>query len=122
MAKPELGTKQNCASCGAKFYDLNRASAPCPKCGTVYTAPETAAPAEKAKPKAEAKPEKDLKKTAAAPGTEASEEEEIPDIDVGEIDTDIEEADDDAFLDEDDDNSDMTNIGIEVVSEQDDDA
>ena len=34
MAKPELGTKRVCVSCGARFYDLTRAPAVCPKCGT----------------------------------------------------------------------------------------
>ena len=34
MAKPELGLKRVCVSCGARFYDLNRAPAMCPKCGT----------------------------------------------------------------------------------------
>jgi uncharacterized protein (TIGR02300 family) len=34
MAKPELGLKRVCVSCGARFYDLNRAPAVCPKCGT----------------------------------------------------------------------------------------
>ncbi len=32
MAKAELGDKQNCPSCGAKFYDLRRRPAHCPKC------------------------------------------------------------------------------------------
>ena len=36
MAKPELGTKRLCASCSAKFYDLNKDPIHCPKCGTVY--------------------------------------------------------------------------------------
>jgi uncharacterized protein (TIGR02300 family) len=36
VAKPELGTKRLCASCGAKFYDLNKDPIICPKCGTVY--------------------------------------------------------------------------------------
>ena len=36
MAKPELGTKRLCASCGAKFYDLNKDPILCPKCGTQY--------------------------------------------------------------------------------------
>ena len=35
MAKPELGTKRLCASCGAKFYDLNNDPIRCPKCGVV---------------------------------------------------------------------------------------
>ena len=36
MAKPELGTKRLCASCGAKFYDLNKDPIVCPKCETVF--------------------------------------------------------------------------------------
>ena len=34
MAKPELGLKRVCVACGTKFYDLTRAPAICPKCGT----------------------------------------------------------------------------------------
>ncbi len=34
MAKPELGTKRVCVSCSARFYDLTKAPAVCPKCGT----------------------------------------------------------------------------------------
>src|SRR5215813_14391635 len=36
VANPELGTKRLCASCGAKFYDLNKDPITCPKCGTVF--------------------------------------------------------------------------------------
>jgi uncharacterized protein (TIGR02300 family) len=36
VAKAELGTKRLCASCGAKFYDLNKTPIHCPKCETVY--------------------------------------------------------------------------------------
>jgi len=34
MAKPELGTKRVCVACGARFYDLTKTPAICPKCGT----------------------------------------------------------------------------------------
>jgi len=34
VAKPELGTKRLCGSCGAKFYDLNKDPIVCPKCHT----------------------------------------------------------------------------------------
>ena len=34
MAKPELGLKRTCVSCGMRFYDLARTPAVCPKCGT----------------------------------------------------------------------------------------
>ncbi len=30
----ELGTKHECPSCGTKYYDLGKADAPCPKCGS----------------------------------------------------------------------------------------
>ena len=36
MAKPDLGTKRVCQSCGAKFYDLSKDPITCPKCGAVY--------------------------------------------------------------------------------------
>ena len=36
MAKPDLGTKRLCASCGAKFYDLSKDPIVCPKCETVF--------------------------------------------------------------------------------------
>ena len=36
MAKPELGQKQVCPNCQAKFYDLGRRPAHCPKCGTEF--------------------------------------------------------------------------------------
>ncbi|MCJ2137392.1 TIGR02300 family protein [Methylobacterium sp. J-026] len=41
MARPELGLKRQCMSCGAKFYDLARDPAVCPKCGAVYQAAAT---------------------------------------------------------------------------------
>jgi uncharacterized protein (TIGR02300 family) len=36
VAKPDLGTKRLCASCGAKFYDLGKDPIICPKCETVF--------------------------------------------------------------------------------------
>ena len=36
MAKPDLGTKRLCGSCGAKFYDLSKTPIVCPKCETVF--------------------------------------------------------------------------------------
>lgn len=36
MVKAELGDKQVCPSCGAKFYDLGKRPAVCPKCQTAF--------------------------------------------------------------------------------------
>lgn len=59
MAKADLGTKRTCPSCGAKFYDLGRQPARCPKCEHEFD-PETddvRAPARSApEPKEEPKP------------------------------------------------------------------
>jgi uncharacterized protein (TIGR02300 family) len=36
LANPELGTKQICPNCQAKFYDLSKRPAHCPKCDTEF--------------------------------------------------------------------------------------
>jgi uncharacterized protein (TIGR02300 family) len=36
LANPELGAKQICPNCQAKFYDLGRRPAVCPKCATAF--------------------------------------------------------------------------------------
>ncbi len=36
VGKAELGSKQTCISCGAKFYDLGKRPAVCPKCATSF--------------------------------------------------------------------------------------
>jgi uncharacterized protein (TIGR02300 family) len=38
VAKPELGNKRQCQSCGTKFFDLNKEPIVCPKCGTIFQA------------------------------------------------------------------------------------
>jgi len=44
VAKPELGTKRLCGSCGAKFYDLSKSPIVCPKCSTVFEVVAPVAP------------------------------------------------------------------------------
>lgn len=83
MAKPELGVKRRCASCGAAFYDLNREPIVCPKCGTEYVV-EQPKPARKKREPEPAKP-------AAKP---AAKEE-------GDGDDDSDDGADDDFLEED---------------------
>jgi uncharacterized protein (TIGR02300 family) len=36
VSKDKLGTKQVCPSCEARFYDLNKRPAVCPKCGEEF--------------------------------------------------------------------------------------
>lgn len=35
-SRPERGLKRTCQSCEARFYDLTRSPAICPKCGTEF--------------------------------------------------------------------------------------
>jgi uncharacterized protein (TIGR02300 family) len=44
VAKPELGTKRLCGSCGAKFYDLNKSPIVCPKCEATFEVVAPVAP------------------------------------------------------------------------------
>lgn len=89
MAKPELGLKRVCVSCGTKFYDMARTPATCPKCATEQ-------PAEQPRLRRAAANivEEKVKKRAAVPEAEA-EDVEI-DADADEAAEDAEELEDDA--------------------------
>jgi uncharacterized protein (TIGR02300 family) len=69
MSKPELGAKRICVACGARFYDLGKAPAVCPKCGTEQ-------PLDVPRPRrtgGNVAEDKRPKKPGPAPGTEDSE-------------------------------------------------
>jgi uncharacterized protein (TIGR02300 family) len=87
MAKPELGLKRVCVACGAKFYDLMRSPAVCPKCGTEQ-------PAEQPRLRRGPLPaEEKLKKGAAVPVGEA-EDIELEDVDADAVVEDAEDLED----------------------------
>lgn len=90
VAKAELGDKQTCPSCGAKFYDLKRRPAVCPKCSTsfdpseeVYKVKRVRSRTATAQPDYEDEEEEEVgAKVAVDDGDEAEEEvEETPDLD-----------------------------------------
>lgn len=119
MTKPELGTKRECPSCGAKFYDLNKKPVICPKCSYELpaavgqkTRPAKAAAGKPSKPaKAEVKEEERkapleaLGEDKAAAETDDDLDEELLKIGGDEFDEDVEDddVDDDAFLEDDED-------------------
>ena len=116
MSKPELGTKRDCPSCGAKFYDLNKNPVVCPKCKHEFV-PDTGAKAKRAKPVEKPK-EKPVKRVVAADDDDGiSRGDELATDDLDEdilgIGEDIEDdtAEDDAFLPaEDDEDDDVSGI------------
>lgn len=116
LSKPELGTKRDCPSCGAKFYDLNKNPVVCPKCKHEYV-PDSGAKARRAKP-AEKPKEKPVKRAVVVDdddgnvSLDAMRDDELAadtddiDIDV-DVDVDVEDDDaDDAFLPDDEDEDD----------------
>ncbi len=106
MVKPELGTKRICVSCSAKFYDLAKVPAVCPKCSTEQ-------PADLPRPRRTGgNVEEKRPKKAPVPGAE--------DADI-EVDTADDEAEEDVLEDTSDleDDADPLGTDIEVEPESD---
>jgi uncharacterized protein (TIGR02300 family) len=82
LANPELGAKQVCPSCQAKFYDLGRRPAVCPKCATEFD-PEEAVRSRRVRPRTpEPDYEDDPKPDAAKEAADTDEDtEDAPEID-----------------------------------------
>ncbi|MFC7553533.1 TIGR02300 family protein [Pseudoroseomonas wenyumeiae] len=87
MAKPELGMKRTCVACGAKFYDLGKQPASCPKCGTEQ-------PAEQPRARRAALPVDDKVKKRPVAADPDTDDVEIEDVDADEALDDAEEIDD----------------------------
>jgi uncharacterized protein (TIGR02300 family) len=109
LAKPDWGSKRQCHSCGARFYDLNRVEVVCPKCGTTYdpdavlksrrSRPAPAeekvvpVPAEEARAEPEAEEAEPAEAASGAEGEEKEEEELIEDTsELGEDEDDVAEV------------------------------
>jgi uncharacterized protein (TIGR02300 family) len=135
VAKPELGTKRLCASCGAKFYDLNKDPIVCPKCETVFHpvvlatrrggAAAAAAPVAPLAPEVEAAPEAAevelVSLEEADAEAEGGKKDEVAD---GEDEVEVAEgagAEDDTFLETDEDEGDDVSdiVGGEREDEED---
>lgn len=108
-SKAERGTKRTCqnGSCGARFYDLNRAPIVCPMCSTAYvlamTSPAAAEAAAQRRPVK--KPE-----FVAPQGVEPALESEDALADVEGAEEPIEAAEDETFLEEEEDEGNVSGI------------
>ena len=76
MAKTDLGDKQVCPNCGAKFYDLRRRPATCPKCSTSFDPVEEGVRLKRSRAKVTAAYDDEEEETEAAEKPEAAEDEE----------------------------------------------
>ncbi len=91
MAKAALGDKQICPTCGAKFYDLGKRPAICPKCAAAFDPADETVRLKRTRGRvanydAATDEDEDEEAVAARPkGDDADEEEEIeeaPELDV----------------------------------------
>ena len=100
LANPELGSKQVCPNCQAKFYDLTKRPAHCPKCDTEFDPDEAVrnrrVRARAVVPEPEAEEERDDQVAADTDAEDEDEEEEVvtPELDEV-IDDPVLAADDD---------------------------
>jgi uncharacterized protein (TIGR02300 family) len=129
LSKPELGTKRDCPSCSAKFYDLNKNPVVCPKCKHEYV-PDAGPKAKRAKPVEKPKekaPKRVILDDEDNVSLDAMRDDELAadddiDIDIDDVDVDVDVDDeaDDAFLPDDEDGDDDVS-GIVRGGKSDDD-
>lgn len=93
LGKADLGEKLTCSSCGARFYDLNKSPAECPKCGAENARPKVF---KSKKAETTAKP---VKESDAPKKASDGDDEDVEDIEEIE---DVEDEDDDLLNDDDD--------------------
>jgi uncharacterized protein (TIGR02300 family) len=112
VAKNDLGTKRQCQSCGAKFYDLGKEPIICPKCATVFV--PVALTRARPEPKQVEADDTELEVAADGPElvsldeVEAEEGKDDLPIDDVEIEDDVEA--DDTFLEEEEEGDDVVGL------------
>jgi hypothetical protein len=102
MAKPELGEKRTCVSCGTRFFDLSKEPAVCPKCHTEQ-------PAEQSR----------LRRSAPLPEEQKKVVKPVPDLDDVDVEVPDDGEDEDILQDADDldDAADVIDADIDVAPE-----
>ena len=136
MSKPELGVKRDCPECGARFYDLTKEPAHCPKCDHEFIpesllkprktraeeesdgkeADEAAKPAQETSLESadEEKKAPQSKRAAALDEDDSDDDDDDDELgDLGDLDVDLDDDDDDddtGLLDDDDGDDDVSSI------------
>ncbi len=126
MNKPELGVKRDCPNCGARFYDLSKSPAHCPKCQHDFVpeallkprkprredeAAEEAPAAVVEAPLAEVDKENKAAKSKKKPALDQDAPADPDAIeDIEDLDVDIDEEDDTLLEEEEDDDDDLSDV------------
>lgn len=110
MARPELGNKHSCTSCGAKFYDLNRSPFVCPKCNQAFTESPSSALIAVATPVEKVVPPKSKVRTFDDDDDD-DDDDALAGVEIDDVEDDDDDSSADTFLDDDDDDdNDVTGI------------
>lgn len=110
--KAARGTKRTCqnGSCGARFYDLARSPIHCPICGSAYVIARGPVETEKDEAQRRAVRKPDVVPAAGVPDAPEAEAEDAL-VDVEGVEEPIADAEDDTFLEEEEDaGGDVTGI------------
>ena len=114
LANPELGAKQLCPHCQAKFYDLGKRPAHCPKCGNEFDPDEAIrnrrVRARVVAPEAEVEDERE-DQVVERPEAEEEEEEDV-------VTPELDEVADEPPLASDDEDEEAADTGVSPVSEE----
>ena len=105
MPEPKLGNRHECSECGAKFYDLGRPTAICPKCGTVQD-DSSDAPSRKRR-----------KSPTAGKDTADDQAEELENEELEDEDEELEDEDKDADEEDDEHEEDEDDRGIKATDD-----
>jgi uncharacterized protein (TIGR02300 family) len=113
VAKPEWGTKRECAECATRFYDLNREPIVCPSCEAVYVI-EVPKPSSKSRAKSAPVAKPAPVKVEETEETEDDEAALLKTAGIEEDDSDDDGEEDgvvgDVFVEDDDDEDDVSNV------------
>ncbi len=121
VSKPDWGKKRTCPNCGARFYDMKRQPATCPKCSHVFEVDIPVKPKRAAAPPPPPEPVKPKPSEEEAEALEDKDAIEIVGLD-DDDDKDIEPAENDDSLIEDasdlgEDDDDMSEV-MEHIDEE----
>ncbi|MBM3550856.1 MAG: TIGR02300 family protein [Alphaproteobacteria bacterium] len=110
MAKPELGAKRQCQSCGTRFFDMNKNPIACPKCGAIYQVVALTRTAARAMQEEESEVEKENPDTVSLEEVEETEA-AAESLDVeDEVEIEGDDAEDDTFLEEEEGDDDVSGL------------
>jgi len=116
VVKPELGTKRSCPSCQTRFYDLGKEQIVCPNCGVTFV-PEQLLPSKAdhtvSRPRVVAEPVPIPEPEVEVDEIKVDDVADAGDDDIADVEDVVEDAeiaDDDEFLEEEEEDAEVSDL------------